>query len=40
MDKNRAQIAISFETRAKLFEEKRGPTDTYDKVISRLLSEK
>jgi hypothetical protein len=39
MSKSEAQIAIRPETREKLFEEKRGPSDTYDRVINRLLGE-
>jgi hypothetical protein len=39
MSKSEAQIAIRPETREKLFEQKEGPNDTYDSVITRLLGE-
>ena len=39
MSKSEAQIAIRPETREKLFKRKKGPNDTYDDVVNRLLEE-
>lgn len=39
MSMERATIAVRPETREKLFEQKRGPNDTYDDVVNRLLEE-
>jgi predicted CopG family antitoxin len=37
MPKAEKQIKIAEETRNRLFDEKQGPSDTYDDVINRLL---